>query len=120
MSANFEIIINRILTGTFNGLDNVIKKVEFTVKGTEEGQVFELSQIVDLTEPEAESFKPLSEVTQDDVTSWIIENFEDMPNVELHIQYVLTKEVEKSKLDTTPLPWEPIPEPVEPIDSMKP
>jgi len=107
MTANFEIIVNRILTGTVGELVDVIKKVEFTVKGTEEGQSFELPQIVDLTEPEAASFKPLSEVTQDDVVSWIESNFDNMDAVESHIQMVLDKEVAKAALESKPLPWIP-------------
>lgn len=114
MSANFEIVINRILTGTSGELTDVIKKVEFTVKGTEEGQSFELPQIVDLTEPESSSFKPLSEVTHDDVVAWIVENFESMPSVEAHIQYVLDKQVAIAALESKPLPWQPAPEVEEP------
>jgi hypothetical protein len=108
MQANFEIIINKILTGTSGELSDVIKKVEFTVKGTQEGSSFELPQIVDLTEPEAAEFKPLSEVSQEDVIDWIVDNFDSMPAVESHIQSVLTKEVAKAALESKPLPWQAV------------
>ena len=108
MQANFEIIINKILTASSGEMPDVIKKVEFTVRGTQEGSSFELPQIVDLTEPEAAEFKPLSEVTQEDVIAWIIDNFDNMLAVELHIQSVLTKEVAKAALESKPLPWQPV------------
>lgn len=111
MSANFEIIINRILTGSVGELSDVIKKVDFTVKGVENGQSFELPQTVDLSEPEAGKFKPLSEVTEADVVAWIQANFTNMAAVEAHIQFVLDKEVAKAALQTKPLPWMPIAEP---------
>ena len=49
MSATYEIKINGIRTGAVGNLTDVIRKVEFTVRGTEEGQSFELPQTVDLT-----------------------------------------------------------------------
>ena len=111
MSATYEIKINGIRTGAVGNLTDVIRKVEFTVRGTEEGQSFELPQTVDLTEPQAESFKPLAQVTEVDVVAWVEENFTNMDGVKAHIQFVLDKEVAKAALESKPLPWAPVAEP---------
>lgn len=107
MSAIFEINVNGIRTGIVGNLTDVIRKVEFTVKGIEQGQSFALPQTVDLTEPQAESFKPLAQVTEADVVAWVEENFANMDGVKAHIQIVLDKEVAKAALESKPLPWAP-------------
>ena len=111
MPATFETLVTAIRTGTVGELADVIKRVDFTVKGTEQGQTFELPQNVELSEPEAESFKPLAEVTEADVVAWVEANFANMDGVKAHIQYVLDKEVAAAALEAKPLPWAPTPEP---------
>lgn len=114
MSATFETKINAIRTGTVGELTNVVKRVEFTVKGTEQGQSFELPQSVDLADPQSEAFVPLAQVTEANVIQWVNENFTNMSAVQEHIQYVLNQEVAKAALAETPLPWAPAPEPTTP------
>jgi len=114
MSATFETKINAIRTGTVGELTNVVKRVEFTVKGTEQGQSFELPQNVDLADPQSEAFVPLAQVTEANVVQWVNENFTNMSAVQEHIQYVLNQEVAKVALAEAPLPWAPAPEPVTP------
>lgn len=109
MTATFETKINAIRTGTVGELTNVVKRVEFTVKGTDQGQSFELPQSVGLSEPAAGSFKPLAEATEADVVAWVEANFTNMDGVKAHIQYVLDKEVAAAALEATPLPWAPAP-----------
>lgn len=109
MSANFEIKINAIRTGAIGSLTNVVKRVEFVVKGTEEGQSFELPQTVDLADPQSEAFVPLVQVTEANVVAWVESNFTNMDGVKAHIQYVLDKEVAKAALADTPMPWAPAP-----------
>ena len=110
MSAIFETKIIAIRAGAVGNLTDVIRKVEFTVKGTEQGQSFELPQVVDLSEPQAEGFKPLAQVTEADVVAWVEQNFADMERVKSHIQLVLDREVAKAALESKPLPWAPEPE----------
>lgn len=111
MSATFETKINAIRTGTVGELTNVVKRVEFTVKGTEQGQSFELPQSVDLADPQSEAFVPLAQVTETNVVAWVEENFTNMDGVKAHIQSVLDKEVAKAALAEAPLPWAPAPAP---------
>lgn len=110
MSATFEIKITGLRTGTVGQLANVVKKVEFTVKGVEEGQTFELPQTVDLSEPDAGNFTPFAQVGEADVVSWVEANFGNMDGVKAHIQYVLDREIAKHALESVPLPWAPAPE----------
>ena len=105
MSTTFEIKINAIRTNDIGELKNVIKRVEFTIKGTNAGQSFELPQSVDLSDPQTESFVPLSELVQSDVIEWVNQNFSHMDAVKAHIQLVLDKEISKINLVETSLPW---------------
>lgn len=109
MSATFQTKINAIRVGTFNGQTGVVKKVEFTVVGTEQGQTFELPQTVDLGDPEG-TIIPLTDVSEANVVSWVEANFANMEGVKAHIQFVLDKEVAKHALESAPLPWAPAPE----------
>jgi len=110
-TAEFTTIITGIRTGTVGELVDVVKKVEFTVRGSLQGQTFELPQSCDLTEPEAAAFKPLDQVTEADVVTWVEENFDNWDGVKSHIQYVLDREAAKAALESKPLPWAPAPEP---------
>jgi hypothetical protein len=115
MSATFETKINAIRTTTVGEMTNVIRKVEFTVKGTEEGQSFELPQTVDLADPDSANFVQLASVTEADVVAWVETAFANINGVKAHIQFVLDKEVAKNALTSTPMPWAPVPEaPAEP------
>jgi hypothetical protein len=112
MSTNFTITISGIRTANVGELADVIRKVEFIVKGTRDGQSFELPQSADLPDATSESFKPLTAVTESDVIAWIESSFDTdkMNSVKAHIDYVLDKEVAKAALESKPLPWAPVPE----------
>lgn len=114
MSATFETKINAIRTGTVGELTNVVKRVEFTVKGTEQGQSFELPQAIEIADPNPAAFIPLASVTEANVIQWVNENFTNMVAVEEHIQYVLNQEIAKAALAEASLPWAPAPEPTTP------
>jgi hypothetical protein len=112
MTATFEIIITGIRTTTVGELTNVVKHVEWTLKGTEEGQSFELPQKTMMGEPDAQDFIPLASLTPEAVTAWIeAADAERMPGIKAHIQYVVDKMVVEASMQTAPLPWAPAPEP---------
>jgi len=104
-TATFEIKINAIRTATFGELINVIRKVDWTLKGTESGQSFELPQTTDLGYPQVESFMPLAQVDEASVIAWVEATETRMPGIKAHIQMVLDKEVAKAALESAPLPW---------------
>ena len=105
MPTTFQIKINAIRTTNIGELKNVIKRIEFNVKGTNSGQSFELPQSLDLSDPQTESFVPFSELVEADVIEWVNNNFTNMSAVEAHINFVLEKEVAKIALVETALPW---------------
>lgn len=111
MSATFETKINAIRTGTVGELTNVVKRVDFTVRGTQQGHSFELPQSIEIADPDPAAFIALASVTEANVIQWVNENFDNMENVQTHIQYVLDKMVAEASMQSTPLPWAPEPEP---------
>lgn len=114
MTATFQTKINAIRTGTVGELTNVVKRVEFTVKGTDQGQSFELPHSIEIADPDPAAFIDLANVTEANVIQWVNENFPSMSAVQEHIQYVLDREVAKAALTEAPLPWAPAPEPETP------
>lgn len=111
-TADFAITINGIRTATVGELTNVVKHVEWVLKGTESGQSFELPQKTMMGEPDAQNFIPLASLTPEAVTAWIeAAEAERMPGVKAHIQYVLDKIVAEASMQSAPLPWAPAPEP---------
>jgi hypothetical protein len=111
----FTITITAIRTTTVGELESVVKHVEWTLKGTENGQSFELPQKTMMGEPDAEDFIPLTSLTPEVVVAWIeAAEVERMPSIKAHIQSVLDKMVQEAALDSAPLPWAPAPEPETP------
>jgi hypothetical protein len=109
----FEIKINGIRTANVNGLENVIRKVDWTLKGTKDSQTFELPQTSDFDVPTNNGFLPLAQVTEANVIQWIETSETRLPSIKAHIHYVLEKEAAKAALTSTPLPWAPV-QPTEP------
>jgi hypothetical protein len=117
----FEIKVNGIRTTNIDGLENVVRKVDWTIKGTKDSQTFELPQTTDLDLPTNNGFLPLANVTEENVIQWIEASDNRLPSIKAHIHYVLEKEAAKAALTPTPLPWAPVPtEPVPPVPAPAP
>jgi hypothetical protein len=101
----FEIKVNGIRTANVDGLENVVRKVDWTIKGTKDSQTFELPQTTDLEVPKNNGFLPLENVTESNVIEWIEASDNRLPSIKAHIYYVLEKEAAKAALTPTPLPW---------------
>jgi hypothetical protein len=115
-TATFTIKVNGIRTATVNGLENTVKQVDWTLVGEESGQKFELPQTTSLADPASEGFVPLANLTEAAVVAWIEATETRLPGIKAHIQLVLDKEVAKSALASTVMPWAPIVEtPAAPI-----
>jgi hypothetical protein len=111
-NATFTITVTGIRTMTVGELTNVVKHVEWVLKGTEAGQSFELPQKTMMGEPDAQDFIPLPSLTPETVTAWIeAADAERMPGIKAHIQYVVDKMVAEAAMEAAPLPWAPAPEP---------
>lgn len=113
-TATFEIIVTGIRTTTVGNLTDVVKQVEWTMKGTKDGQTFELPQKTELGDPDPNSFVPLSSITDPQtMVGWVEQNETRLNAIKAHIQLVLDKMVAEASLAQTPLPWAP-PAPPEP------
>lgn len=112
MTATFEIIINGIRTATVGELTNVIKRVSWTLKGTQDGQTFSLPQETDMGAVDPQNFIPLQSMTDpSQVIAWVEAAATNMDGIKAHIQYVLDIECAKHALTETAMPWVPAPAP---------
>lgn len=112
MAATFETIINNIRTATIGELTGVIKRVGWTLKGTQDGQSFELPQETELGPVDPENFTPLASFTSPaQVAAWVEAAQTDLDSIKAHIQQVLDKECAKAALAETAMPWAAAPEP---------
>lgn len=108
MSTTFTYKINAIRTATVGDNTDVVKQVEWTMQGTQEGQTFELPQTTTLPDPDGHPFIPLAQLTEAEVISWIEATDTGIDALKAHIQYVLDKEVSKAALSSAQMPWAPV------------
>jgi hypothetical protein len=107
-TATFTIKINGIRTATIGGRTGVVKQVDWTLVGEESGQKFELPQTTTLADPDGQPFIELASLTEAEVAAWVEATDTRMPSIKSHIQMVLDKEVAKTALASTPMPWAPV------------
>ena len=107
MTASFEIITNAIRTGTVGELTNVVKQVDWTLKGHQDGQTFDLPQKTVIADPSPEAFIPLAQVTAENVAAWVEENTPAIDAIKAHIQIVLDRQCQEAGLIAAALPWVP-------------
>lgn len=114
-TATFTIKINAIRTATVGEHTGVVKQVEWTMVGEEAGQKFELPQSTALADPNGQPFIELASLTEAEVAAWVEATETNLNGIKAHIQYVLDKEVAKTGLAATPMPWAPVVETPEPV-----
>lgn len=107
-TASFTYTIDAIRTATVGDMSDVVKYIEFTVKGEQDNKSFELPQKMELSDPQAQSFIPFADLTQEEVVNWIENSFENLNAVKSHIQLVIDQELQKASFTVNRLPWEPI------------
>ena len=111
-TSTFTINITGIKTTTTNGIENVVKQVDWTMVGSAEGQQFDLPQTTILGDPDTEDFVTLDALTPEAVINWIESTDTRLDAIKAHIQFVLDKQVASAALTTTHLPWTPAPMPM--------
>jgi len=109
-TADFTIKITGLRTAIINGIADAVKQVEWTLRGSEASQTFELPQTTQVPDPQAEGFVPLQNLTEAQVIAWIETHELRLPGIKAHIQYVLDREVARAALQSTPMPWAPVAE----------
>lgn len=107
MSTTFTTKINRIRTTTVGNKSDVVKEVDWTMIGTQDGQTFELPQSTRLSDPDDQSFIALSQLTEAQVIAWIEATDTRIDAIKAHIQYVLDRDAATAALTPTALPWAP-------------
>ena len=105
MSTVFTYKINAISVTTVGDKSNVIKQVEWNMIGTQNSEIFQLSQTTTLPDPTG-SFIELSSVTEAEVIAWVTASA-DLESIESHIKLVLDKLCVSSSLTKTDMPWAP-------------
>ena len=111
-TSTFTINITSIKKTTVNGIENVVKQVDWTMVGSAEGQQFDLPQTTVLGDPDTENFIKLDAVTPEAVIGWIESTDTRLDAIKAHIQIVLDRQVASAALTTTHLPWESAAEPM--------
>ena len=111
----FAIKITGLRTQTVNGIENVVKQVEWTMVGTEGTQTFELPQTTTVPDPQADGFIPLANLTEAQVIAWVEAHDPRIPAIQAHIQSVLDREVAKAQLVQQQMPWAPVVETPTPV-----
>jgi hypothetical protein len=100
------------LAPELNGLEKVITRVRYNYVGVDEnGNEGTFAGVTPMPEPNTESYKPFSELTPEDIISWL-EAVSDKP----HMQERIAKQIEAKvapKYVETPAPWAPVEEVVE-------
>jgi len=111
MPASFEIVPTGIRTASVEGFTHVIKRVEWVLKGTQDGQTFELPQTTEMGPVDAQAFIPLEEITDPAIViAWVEAAHLTMTAVKDHIQLVLDRLVAEAATEKVPMPWAPQPE----------
>jgi hypothetical protein len=104
-TANFTIHITGLRTQTVAGIAGVVKQVDWTLRGTEAGQVFELPQTTTIPDPDSANFISLDQLTEAEVVIWIETHDIRLLGIKQHIQLVLDRQVSQAVLEPTPMPW---------------
>lgn len=107
-TATFTIKVTGLRTQTVNGIENAVKQVDWTLIGSEAGQVFELPQSTVVPDPQSEGFIPLQNLTEAQVIAWVEAHDTRIPSIQAHIQSVLDREVAKAQLAPVAMPWAPV------------
>lgn len=113
----FTITPTAVRTTTVGNLTDVVKEIDWTMKGALDGQEFELPQTTVLPAPESEGFVPFTSLTEAELVSWIETNETRIDAIKAHIQFVLDKQFASASLTAKTLPWQPEPEPMNPNPS---
>ena len=105
MTITYIIKPEKLYTHTLDGLTNVIKQVDWTITGTNNGVSFSLPNTTILADPTQQTFIPLSDITEQKVIEWIEAQDLRLPSIKQHIELVVNRDLEKKALIDTEMPW---------------
>lgn len=115
MTITYTFKVNKIEVAPVLGeLSNVVTRVRYDYKGVDENGVEGVfAGVTPMPAPGSTEFKPLNELTEEDVISWL-EVHADKPHMHERIAKQISGQIEPMHVDT-PLPWAPVEEVVEPV-----
>jgi hypothetical protein len=115
MTITYTFKINKIEIAPILGeLSNVVTRVRYDYKGVDENGVEGIfSGVTPMPAPGSNDFKPLSELTEEDVISWL-EVHADKPHMHERIAKQIAGQIEPMHVEA-PLPWAIVEEVVEPV-----
>lgn len=92
---------------TLGELENVVTRVRYSYIGTDaDGNTASFSGATPMPEPSSPDFKPLADLVEEDVISWL-EVHADKPHMQYRIEKEITEKVTPKYVDT-PMPWAPV------------
>jgi len=115
MAITYTFKVNKIEVAPALGeLTDVVTRVRYDYKGIDENGVEgAFSGVTPMPLPGDAAFKPLTELIEEDVISWL-EVHADKPHMQERIEKQINDQVAPKYVDTA-LPWAPVEEVVEPF-----
>lgn len=107
-TATYTISVTGIKTKTVGDLTDVVCSVNWTLRGVENGQSFEVYEVTLLDDPNPDSFQSLNSLNEDIVVAWIESTETRLPSIKYHVQNEIAAILAKPTLDEPGLPWAPV------------
>jgi len=121
MAIEFSYRVNNAMSASQGNLTDVIKQVNFTVIGEDDGAKFSLPTSCELADADPNNFTAFDQLTEAQIIGWV-ENLTTTNAIKDHVAMVMEKEKSKLVLENKRLPWKPVVEaaPMPPTDPAPP
>lgn len=104
----YNLSINSVKVADVGEFKNVVKQIDFTISGVDQGQSFSLPGKVTFETFDQENFTSFDSLTEEQAKIWV-ENSDVLDSYKAHIALVLEKMVAEAALQPAPLPWSSTP-----------
>ena len=108
MDITYTLNVLNIYTKSTDSLADIVSLVEWELVGVVNNNNSKavLKGQTNLSSPTADNFVAFDDLSQEQVTEWIIANDPDATLFKQHIEIILNKEIYLSQLELKWLPWE--------------
>lgn len=106
MAVTYTYKINAVRVSDQDGLQDVVKEVDFTITGGDGLATFSHPVTYKLEAPDAGSFTAFTELSESQIVGWV-ESHPHIGSMKQHIAQVVAIEAAKLSLHQKPLPWAP-------------
>lgn len=104
----FKIVINSIFAGNQNNMQDVVKKINYTVVAEKAGEYVISTDVIDLMPPDPEHFTPFESLTEQQVIGWL-EQQERIISTKIYLEDILEKKIQERTITVKIPPWVPVP-----------